>query len=112
MVRALVIGAGEASCQMHLPVLAALRDQGRLELVEICDIRRDRAVSAAKSFGFARQSGDAASALAREDIDAAYLFADAWLHYELGLAALHNGDHLFVEKPVAPSYAEALQMAE
>jgi phosphoglycerate dehydrogenase-like enzyme/predicted dehydrogenase len=108
----LVVGAGETSTLMHLPVLARLRDQGRLELVEICDLREDRAKAALKAFGFARQGGDAVTALGQRDIDAVYVFADAWLHYDLGLAALTAGKHLFVEKPIAPGHTQALELAQ
>ena len=111
-VRALVVGAGETSALMHLPVLARLRDRARLELVEICDIRLGRAEAARQRFGFERAGGDALSALQRPDIDAAYLFGDARLHHDLGMAALRSGKHLFVEKPIAPSHAEALELAQ
>ncbi len=97
---------------MHLPVLSRLQDRGRLALVEICDLRADRAVAAQERFGFARRGGDAYSALDRTDIKAVYLFGDAHMHHELGLAALANGLHLFVEKPIAPSFAQACQMAD
>lgn len=110
--RALVIGAGETSALMHLPVLSRLRGRGRLELVEICDLRTDRASVAQERFGFARNSGDALSALHRPDITAVYLFGDARMHHELGMAALRCGKHLFVEKPIAPSHAEAREMAQ
>ena len=106
-IRVLVVGAGETSALIHLPALAALRDQGRVDLVEICDLRRDRAETARRRFGFARESGDGLEALRRPDIDAVYLFGDARLHLDYGLAALEAGKHLFVEKPVAPSYADA-----
>ena len=111
-IRALVVGAGETSRLMHLPVLARLRDRGRLDLVEICDLRQDRAEAAQARFGFARSSGDAASALRRQDIDAVYLFGDARMHHDLGLAALERGKHLFVEKPIAPSHADARALAD
>jgi predicted dehydrogenase len=111
-VRVLVVGAGETSTLVHLPLLARLRDRGRLQLVEVCDLRAERATAAKDRFGFERSSGDAALALQRPDIDAVYLFGDARMHYDLGMAALECGNHLFVEKPVAPSYAEARAMAE
>jgi phosphoglycerate dehydrogenase-like enzyme/predicted dehydrogenase len=110
--RALVIGAGETSALMHLPVLSRLQARGRLELAEICDLRMDRASAAQAQFGFARRSGDAYSALGRPDINAVYLFGDARLHHDLGLAALDRGLHVFVEKPIAPSAAQAREMAE
>jgi phosphoglycerate dehydrogenase-like enzyme/predicted dehydrogenase len=111
-VRALVVGAGETSALIHLPVLARLRDLGRIELAEICDVRRDRAELARRRFGFGRGSGDGLAALRQPDIDAVYLFGDAQLHYGLGLAALESGKHLFVEKPIAPSFAEASALAQ
>ena len=111
-IRALVVGAGETSVLMHLPVLARLRDRGRLALVEVCDLRQDRAAAARGTFGFARTSGDALTALRAPDIDAVYLFGDAHMHHGLGLAALQNGKHLFVEKPIAPGHAQALELAE
>jgi phosphoglycerate dehydrogenase-like enzyme/predicted dehydrogenase len=109
---ALVVGAGETSTLMHLPVLSRLQAAGRLELVEICDLSIDRASAAQAQFGFERRSGDAYSALERRDITAVYLFGDAHLHHELGMAALDAGLHLFVEKPIAPSAAQARDMAQ
>ena len=111
-IRALVVGAGETSALIHLPVLARLRDRSRLELVEICDLRRERADAARRRFAFTSDSGDALSGLKRPDIDAVYLFGDARMHHDLGMAALANGKHLFVEKPIAPSHAEACEMAQ
>jgi phosphoglycerate dehydrogenase-like enzyme/predicted dehydrogenase len=111
-IRALIVGAGETSALMHLPVLARLRGRGRLALVEICDVRLDRAAAAQQKFGFARSSGDAVSALRQADIEAVYLFGDARMHHDLGMTALEAGKHLFVEKPIAPGHAEACEMAE
>jgi phosphoglycerate dehydrogenase-like enzyme/predicted dehydrogenase len=111
-VRVLVIGAGPASDALHLPVLAGLRDRGDVVLALVCDIQRERAAAARRKFGFLQDSGDAVSALERTDIDAVYIFGSAQLHYEYGLLALQKGKHLFVEKPVAPSYAQARELAE
>ena len=110
-VRALVIGAGETSALLHLPALAGLQAEGRLQLVEICDLRMDRAEAARLRFGFLRAGGDGMAALARPDIDAVYLFGDTRLHRDYGAAALEAGKHLFVEKPIAPSYADACALA-
>lgn len=111
-VRVLVIGAGTACELLHLPVLARLRDRGDLVLTAICDLAADRAQAAQKRFGFAEARSDAVTALERADIDAVYIFASAQLHYEYGLRALENGKHLFVEKPIAPSYAQVQTLAQ
>jgi predicted dehydrogenase/phosphoglycerate dehydrogenase-like enzyme len=109
-VRALVIGAGPATVTMHLPVLAELRREGRLQLSVVCDIDATRA-AAAQKFGFQQHSGDAIACLRNSDIDVVYIFASAQLHYEYGLLALESNKHVFVEKPVAPSFAQASEMA-
>jgi phosphoglycerate dehydrogenase-like enzyme/predicted dehydrogenase len=95
---------------MHLPVLAELQRRGRLELSVVCDIDTQRA-AAAQEFGFRRYSGDAIACLQNADIDVVYIFASAQLHYEYGLLALEANKHVFVEKPVAPSFAHASEMA-
>jgi predicted dehydrogenase len=111
-VRVLVIGAGPAPDAIHLPDLARLRDRGDIVLVLVCDIQRERAAAARRKFGFLEDSGDGVAALERTDIDAVYIFGSAQLHYEYGMLALRNGKHLFVEKPVAPTYAQARELAQ
>jgi phosphoglycerate dehydrogenase-like enzyme/predicted dehydrogenase len=110
--RILVIGAGPTTVHVHLPALAQLRDRGEITLALICDIDRERADLARRRFGFAEGCGDGLAALQRSDIDAVYIFGSAQLHYEYGLVALESGKHLFVEKPIAPSYAQAAALAE
>ena len=110
--RALVVGAGPAATAMHLPMLARLRDQGRITLALVCDLREDRAAAAREYFSFREQTGDGLAALARADVDVVYVFGDARLHYEYGLAALRHGKHLFVEKPIAPTYLQAQELAQ
>lgn len=110
--RVLVIGAGPTTTHEHLPVLARLRDAGEIVLTLICDIDRARATLARQTFGFLEESGDGVAALQRTDIDAVYIFGSAQLHFEYGMLALKSGKHLFVEKPVAPSFAQAVALAE
>jgi phosphoglycerate dehydrogenase-like enzyme/predicted dehydrogenase len=111
-IRVAVVGAGPTAVFAHLPALARLRDRGQLLLSVVCDIDDERATRARQQFGFLERGGDAAGALARDDIDAVYVFGSAQLHYQCGLSALRNGKHLFVEKPVAPTYTQAVEMAQ
>src|ERR1700761_4412653 len=110
-VRIAVIGAGPAANLIHLPILARLHRMRQLTLIHICDLDEGRAVAARRKFGFLTSGGDAAAAVARAGVDAVYVFGSARMHYEYGLLALHNGKHLFVEKPIAPSFAEAHALA-
>jgi phosphoglycerate dehydrogenase-like enzyme/predicted dehydrogenase len=108
--RILVIGAGGMSQHTHLPILANQAKAERVSLSIICDLQHDRATSVKERFGFSEQSADARLAVTRDDIDAVYVFGTAQLHSEFGRAALACGKHIFVEKPIAPSYAEALRL--
>jgi len=109
--RVLVIGAGPTTNLYHLPVLAKLRRAGRVELAHICDIRRERAEEARRKYRFSEASGDAVAAIARPDIDIVYIFGSAQMHFAYGVQALEHGKHIFVEKPIAPSFSEAREMA-
>ncbi len=110
--RALVVGASETAALLHLPELARLRDAGRIDLVEICDLRPDAAEEMRRRFGFAGDGGDAVAAIHRPDIDLVYLLGNAQQHHALGIVALTAGKHLFVEKPIAPGYTEARALAD
>jgi phosphoglycerate dehydrogenase-like enzyme/predicted dehydrogenase len=110
-IRVLVIGAGPMADFAHLPALARLRDKGEVILVVVCDIDPQRALAARHKFGFLESSGDGLASLRRTDIDAVYIFGSAQLHYEYGIIALQGGKHLFVEKPIAPSYKDAVSLA-
>lgn len=110
--RVLVVGAGPMSVSVHMPILAGLRDKGEIILAQVCDIQRERVAVAQRKFKFLEGSGDAAMALERPDIDAVYIFGSAQMHYEYGLMALQSGKHLFIEKPIAPSYAQARALAQ
>jgi phosphoglycerate dehydrogenase-like enzyme/predicted dehydrogenase len=110
--RVLVVGAGAAAQALHLPVLARLRDEQRLELCVVCDLDAQRAAAAQRRYRFAEFSTDACSSIERPDLDAVYVYGSAALHQRCGLKALQSGKHLFVEKPVAPSYAAAMLLAD
>jgi len=110
--RVLVIGAGGMATYMHLPILKKLADRGAVALCVVCDIRDDRAGEARTRFGFQDSSSDGVGSISRDDIDAVYIFGSAQIHHEYGLLALERGKHLFVEKPIAPSYAAARELAD
>jgi len=107
---ALVIGAGPAAVAMHLPCLARLRDRGDLVLALVCDLDPAVAHTARAQFAFLAATTDALTAINGPEIDAVYVFASAQLHHAYGLAALRARKHVFVEKPIAPSYEQALEL--
>ncbi len=111
-VRALVIGAGVTSQLIHLPILAKLQSEGMIELTLVCDLDDGRAQSAQTKFGFRDRCGDGVAALNRGDIDVVYVFGTAQMHMAFGSQALRADKHLFVEKPVAPNWPDAQELAD
>jgi predicted dehydrogenase len=55
---------------------------------------------------------DFADILASPDIDAVAVVTPAWTHFELAKAALLNGKHVFIEKPVTSTSAQAEELIE
>jgi len=111
-IRVAVIGAGPAAQMLHFPVLAALHRHGEIALTCVCDIDGARAEAARSKFGFQTSASDAAAVATSDGVDAVYIFGSAAMHHRYGILALEHAKHLFVEKPIAPNYAAAMQMSE
>lgn len=107
-VRLAVIGCGEhsvTSLQPCIPLIPAV------EYVASCDLDPARAALGLR-FGARVYYTDFRRLLGEEELDAAIVVGPATMHYEVGLACLEAGLHLFLEKPTAPSVDHARQLAE
>ncbi len=104
-----VVGLGWVAQVFHLPILKKLTD---VEVVAVCDRDKSRARMIADRFGLARVYTDYQQMLATEDLDAVDICTTTDAHLPVTLASLAAGKHVFVEKPIARHYNEALQMAE
>jgi UDP-N-acetyl-2-amino-2-deoxyglucuronate dehydrogenase len=85
----------------------AVRRQPNAELVAIHG--GTRAPALAERYGIAFEA-DKAALLARSDIDAVVVTTPHHLHVEEALAALAQGKHVLVEKPLATSVADCDRM--
>jgi predicted dehydrogenase len=83
-----------------------------LELHTVADRDETLAAAAARTLGFARSSGDWRSLVADPEIDLIDITAPNAFHREMALAAIANGKHVYCEKPLAPTAAEAREMAD
>ncbi|WP_154447748.1 Gfo/Idh/MocA family protein [Halovulum marinum] len=105
-----IVGCGEAAQIIHIPALQQLRD--RFEITALCD------VSPRVLDGAARQVGNGAATYADHALLAADDAVDAVLvanpdvfHAETAIAALEAGKHVFLEKPMCMTLAEADALA-
>lgn len=84
---------------------------GRPRLVHLGEVDADLARRRAAEFGFEKASGDWRAVIEDPEVDVVSLTAPNQFHAEMAIAALEAGKHLWCEKPMAPSFAEAEAMA-
>lgn len=84
----------------------------QITLHTLADITEETAARAADAFGFCRSTADWRAMVADPEIDVINITAPNALHKEMALAAIASGKHVYCEKPLAPTAADALDMAE
>ena len=92
----------------HIP---ALRGIEQIELAALCTSRPKSAAAAAKAFGIDRAYYDINELVAQPDIDIISTVVRIPNHYEVVMAALNAGKHVYCEWPLGASLAETEQMA-
>ncbi len=103
-----LIGAGWVGTNRHLPSLARL---DHVSVVAIADPDEARARKVAVQFG-AKSSFSDTDAFLDCGLDAVFICTPPWTHAELAIKALDHGIHVFTEKPMATSVADAEAMLE
>lgn len=101
------VGCGNHATDNLLPYLRLTNT----DLVATCDIDRTRAESAARIFGAKRVYSDYQDLLRHEELDALMVAVGPTQHYDITLAALEAGLHVFVEKPPAATAAQVEEIA-
>ena len=92
-------------------VRAVMGDVPPVRLELLCDTPADRAAAFADQFGFARAAADWRAVVADPAVDVVSITAPNHLHREMALAALAAGKHVWCEKPMALTLADAVEMA-
>ena len=103
-----VIGCGGVAQMMHLPTLAERPDL--FTIAGLVDVDARTLAAVGDRYGVAARYRDDQALLARKDVDAVLLLASG-SHRDACLRAIAAGKHVFVEKPVGFSLAEAEDVA-
>jgi predicted dehydrogenase len=82
------------------------------QLVAVADEVPGRAEEAADQFGFAKAYRDWRDVAADPDVAAVSIAAPNFLHREIGIAMAKAGKHIWIEKPVGLTAADARAVAE
>lgn len=103
------IGCGTHAAEMLLPQLA----RHDVVISAICDVNEDRLGLIGQRHGVkpADRTRDWRSLLARDDLDAIGLSTGPSGHHEIGKAVIARRLPFFMEKPPAPTAADAMELA-
>ena len=84
--------------------------KGRVDVVAAVDIERERAQAVADLLGGAKIATDYRDVL--DDVEAVLLVLPHHLHHSVAMECLDKGKHVLVEKPMANSEEECLEMID
>src|SRR6185295_18312828 len=102
MIRAAVIGYG----YLGPNIVRNFKSCGAIDLACVCDMAPKQLELVNKAYPGLPTTGDLASVLADPSIDAVAIITPVASHFELGMAALRAGKHVWIEKPVTASSEE------
>jgi predicted dehydrogenase len=103
-----LIGAGQRG-QQHL---ATYQDVPGAEILAVADINEPLAQSVASRFNIPHVYTDYYDLLQRDDLEAVDICLHNNLHRPAAVAAMQAGKHVYCEKPMAGSYADARIMVD
>jgi predicted dehydrogenase len=88
-------------------LLRVLADDPSVEISWICDREPERLARFHRRHPLARTTADVEPVLEDPELDAVVIATPVGTHYELAQTSLLAGKHTFIEKPLAPSVAQA-----
>jgi predicted dehydrogenase len=104
-----VVGCGEIARTVHLPVLRTLPGVRVTALADPDAARRSAALALAPG---ARMFESAEALLGDADVDAVVVAAPTAAHADLAVSVLDRGKHLYLEKPIATTLADARRVLD
>lgn len=104
------IGRCHAIAYAQAPTLFPLK--GKLQLEYLAEINQALADQKAQEFGFARATDDWRKLVADPNVDVVDICTPNFLHKEIALEAIKYGKHVYSEKPLALTAADAKEMVE
>ncbi len=103
-----VVGCGVVASAYYLPHLMTSESA---ELVAVCDLEPRRAEACRRLFGAKETYGDYFEMLQKADIEAVFILTAPGTHKAFAVAAAAAGKHFLLQKPMATTFADALEIA-
>ena len=108
-IRVGVVGCGGIAQSQHIPGYMRTAD---VEVAALCDVNEALLNQVGDQYNVPLRTTDYAELVARPELDAVDICTAPDSHFAIAMAAIHQGKHVFCEKPLALSYAEARQLYE
>ena len=105
-----IAGCGFIAQQDYFPVLVRPEIKEKVDVVAVCDLTPGRAESSRETFGFAAAYTDYSEMLRSERLDLVAILTPINAHFAQALEALRAGVNVYVQKTMAASTAEALEL--
>ncbi|HDP36214.1 MAG TPA: Gfo/Idh/MocA family oxidoreductase, partial [Candidatus Hydrogenedentes bacterium] len=105
-----IIGSGAIARDQHLPYWRQLEAEGRVEVLGVCDLVRERREVEAAKCVQAKPFANYDKMLAAIDFDIIDVCTQNRVHAPATIAGLKAGAHVLVEKPMAMNTKECLAM--
>lgn len=103
---------GKAHALAFGAVRAVMGDVPDVRLELLCDTPADKARTMADQFGFARATDDWKALIADPAVDIVSITTPNMLHFDMALAAIAAGKHVYCEKPLALTLDQARAMRD
>jgi predicted dehydrogenase len=110
VLRLAVIGCGYVAQNDYFPVLAAAEVRERVEVVAVCDTVPGRARDTADRFRFGAGYTDLDSTLTQAAPDLVAILTPIPLHFDQAVASLNAGAHVYVQKTMTSTLAQAREL--
>lgn len=105
MIRLAIAGLGAVTRNIHLPAYRKLR--GEISLVGGCDVQSEACENFTKSYSSIPVFGDFTEMLRATKPNVVAICTPPFLHHEQCLEAVSEGCHVFCEKPMVETLAQA-----
>lgn len=104
-----IIGCGEVAQTRHLPALQHLPNAKTIAIADVDSVRLNEV---GDRFDVPHRYTQVTELLQRSDIAIVAVCVPAQYHYEVSVAALEAGKHLFIEKPLTLTLADSDRLIE
>ena len=105
-----IIGSGAICREQHLPYWRQLEEEGRVQVVGVCDLIKERRETEAGQCHAAKPYADYKTMLGAHEFDIIDVCTQNRVHAPAAIAGLNAGANVLVEKPMAMNTAECLAM--